>query len=363
MIHHRESHPISPPPKPRVVVVGAAGYAGAEAVGILLRHGGVALVGLFGSNRHAERAQRFDELFPRYRGWTDLTVRAATVEGILNAAPDAVLLATPHEASHDLAPTLRAKGIVVLDLSAAFRLRDPSAYPAHYGFTHGHTDALAGAVYGLAELNRDAIAQADLIAVPGCYPTSVILAMSPIVRAGLLDGTPIIVDSTSGVSGAGRTPALKSMLCEVSQQPYGVFSHRHEPEMIQEVGCDVVFTPHLGPYDRGILSTIHAQLRDGVSEQAVRSVLAQQYDHEPFVRVLDAGQWPTVAAVEGTNQCDIALAVDDRRRHLIVSTAIDNLVKGAAGQAVQCLNIRFGLPESWGLARHLSEGAREAALS
>ncbi|MSR28901.1 MAG: N-acetyl-gamma-glutamyl-phosphate reductase [Phycisphaerales bacterium] len=336
----------------RVAIVGATGYAGAEAVGLLLRHPGVDLVALFGSSRNTESVRRFDTIYPRYRGWTDLEVRAATIDAIVESGAQAVFLATPHEASHDLAPALLAAGFIVFDLSAAFRLRDNSAYRRYYGFEHAHSELLARAVYGLAELNRAAIAEASLIAVPGCYPTSVILPLAPLVRAGLLAATSIIVDSTSGVSGAGRTPALKSMLCEVSQQPYGVLAHRHEPEMIQEVGADIVFTAHLGPYDRGILSTIHATVRDGVGEDEIRDALNHQYAREPFVRVLAAGEWPSVGAVESTNQCDIALAVDTRRRHLIVASAIDNLVKGAAGQAVQCLNIRCGYPESWGIARH-----------
>ncbi len=337
-------------PRRRCVVVGAAGYSGAEVVGILLKHSGVEVVGLFGSASRADHPPRFDQLFPRFRGWTNLHVHAATVEAILALTPDAVFLATPHEASHDLAPALCAAGITVLDLSAAFRLRDPAAYPKHYAFTHAHTDLLTRAVYGIAELNRDAIAQAQLIAVPGCYPTSVVLALRPLIEAALADSTPIIVDSTSGVSGAGRSLALKSLFCEVSQQPYGVFSHRHQPEMAQESGGDIIFTPHLGPFERGILSTMHVTLRAGVTEADVRAVLTARYAHEPFVTLLPAGEWPSVAAVEGSNRCDIALAVDPARRHLIICSALDNLLKGAAGQAVQCFNIRFGFSETLGFA-------------
>ncbi|MSQ90048.1 MAG: N-acetyl-gamma-glutamyl-phosphate reductase [Phycisphaerales bacterium] len=334
----------------RAVVVGAAGYSGAEVVGILLRHPGVEVVGLFGSAARSENPQRFDQIFPRFRGWTDLKVHAASIEAICALKPDAVFLAVPHEASHDLAPALLAAGITLLDLSAAFRLRDPDDYPKHYGFAHAHPAWLQSRVYGIAELNRDAIRRAQLIAVPGCYPTSVILPMRPLWDAGVLEAAPIIVDSTSGVSGAGRALALKSLFCEVSQQPYGVFKHRHQPEIAQEVGSDVIFTPHLGPFDRGILSTIHATLKHGVGESAIRQILSARYNCEPFVTILDAGAWPSVAAVSGSNRCDIQLAVDESRRHLIVCSAIDNLIKGAAGQAVQCLNIRFGLGETTGFA-------------
>ncbi len=334
----------------RVVVVGAAGYSGAELVGLLLRHSEVDLVGLFGSSARADHAQRFDQIFPRFRGWTDLSVHAATTDAILALKPHAVFLATPHEASHELAPTLCAAGITVFDLSAAFRLREAAAYPKHYGFTHRHVDLLQRAVYGIAELNRVEIEQAQLVAVPGCYPTSVILPLRPLVEAGFTADAPVIVDSTSGVSGAGRSLALKSLFCEVSQQPYGVFSHRHQPEMAQETAADIIFTPHLGPFDRGILSTIHVTLQPHIDEAAVRTLLFERYKSSACVTVLGSGEWPSVAAVEGSNRCDIGLAVDAARRHLIICSALDNLLKGAAGQALQCFNIRFGFHDSLGFS-------------
>ncbi len=341
---------LSPFNRCRAVVVGAAGYSGAEIVGILLQHEAVDVVGLFASASRAENVLRFDQLFPRFRGWTDLNVHSTSVTEILALEPDVVFLATPHEASHDLAPVLCAQGITVFDLSAAFRLRDQAAYPKHYGFSHAHPQWLEKAVYGIAELNRTAISKAQLIAVPGCYPTSVVLALRPLVDAELLASTPIIVDSTSGVSGAGRSPALKSLFCEVSQQAYGVFTHRHQPEMIQETHADVIFTPHLGPFDRGILSTIHATLRPNIGESHIRETLCAQYASEPFVTILKAGDWPSVSAVQATNRCDIGLAVDPTRNHLIISSAIDNLIKGAAGQAIQCMNIRFGFAETEGFS-------------
>ena len=345
----------------RVALVGAAGYAGAEAVTMLLRHPNVELCGLFGSEGKSGGGARIDALHPRLRGWTDLCVEASSEGAIRACQPDAVLLATPHEASESLAPALCRAGIVVLDLSAAFRLRDPQAYPTHYGFAHGHPDLLAEAVYGLAELNAAAISSARLIAVPGCYPTSVALALRPLVECGLLEGRTVIVDSTSGVSGAGRSPSLRSLFCEVSQSPYGVLSHRHQPEMAQETGADILFTPHIGPYDRGILSTIHATLREGVAERDVRACLAARYRGRSFVRLLPEGTWPSVAAVERTNFCDIQVAVDAARRHLVACSAIDNLVKGAAGQAVQCLNIRFGLDERLGIDERFAERLRAEA--
>ena len=334
----------------RISIVGAPGYAGAAIVEILLAHPEAEIASLHGSDRRAggEAAPRFHELFPRFTGRCERPVTPVDAEALIASRPDAVFLATPHEASHDLAPRLVGAGIVTLDLSAAFRLSDPAAYPRHYGFPHLHADLLAKAAYGLAELNAEAIAAADLIAVPGCYPTSVILAVRPLVDAGLLrNDLPVIVDATSGVSGAGRKPEVKSLFCEVSMQPYGVFKHRHEPEMCEHAGTAVSFTPHLGCWDRGILSTIHAFLAPGITEADVRAALATRYAGEPFVKILPAGSFPAVADVERSNRCHLGLAVRDG--HLIVASAIDNLVKGAAGQAVQCLNLRFGLPRTLGL--------------
>jgi N-acetyl-gamma-glutamyl-phosphate reductase len=238
----------------------------------------------------------------------------------------------------------------VLDLSGGFRLRDAALYPKVYGFEHGHPELLETAVYGLPELNRAQIASARLVAVPGCYPTSAILPLAPLVRAGAVArGTRPIIDSTSGVSGAGRTPTAKTHFCEISLQPYNVLKHRHNPEIDLHAGVPVVFTPHLGAFDRGILSTIHVELSEGWNAARVGATLRGAYGAEPFVRLRAPDQWPSVGAVRETNFCDIGWAVDEPRRHLIVVSAIDNLVKGAAGQAIQCMNIVCGLPETLGL--------------
>jgi len=333
----------------RIAVVGAPGYAGAELLDLLFAHPEAEVLSLHGSDRRAGGTPpRIDELFPRFVGRCALPVTPVDADALVAARPDAVFLATPHEASHDLAPRLVAAGIVTLDLSAAFRLSDRAAYPLHYGFAHAYPELLSRAVYGLPELHAAAIAAADLIAVPGCYPTSVILPLRPLVEAGFLRADlPVIVDATSGVSGAGRKAELKSLFCEVSQRPYGVFAHRHEPEMREHAGCAVSFTPHLGPFDRGILSTIHAFLQGGVGEAEVRATLERRYADEPFVRILPAGAFPAVGDVARSNRCHVGLAVRDG--HLIVASAIDNLLKGAAGQAVECLNLRFGLPRTLGL--------------
>lgn len=347
----------------RVCVAGAGGYSGAETIGLLLAHPGVELVGLFGSDRRAAgaAADRFDSLFPRFRGATDLRVEPASIESILSRSPAAVFLATPHEASQELVPALLAARVVVFDLSAAFRLRDPSLYPLHYGGAHPHPELLAAAVYGLPEIHRDSIATASLVACPGCYPTSVILPIAPLARAGLLrPGSPLIVDSASGVSGAGRAAALKSHFCEVSFQPYGVLRHRHGPEMTQECGTEVLFTPHLMALDRGIVSTIHPVLAAGAAAADVRRMIESAYAGEPFVRVLPEGLWPSIDAVAHTNHCDIAVGSDASGRHVVICSAIDNLVKGAGGQAVQAFNIRFGFDQALGLP---GGGSRPATRS
>jgi N-acetyl-gamma-glutamyl-phosphate reductase len=337
----------------RCAVIGAPGYSGAEVVSILCEHPGAEIVGLFGSEQRGgagEAAQSLGDIFPRFRGVCELPVQAASIEAIVACEPDAVFLATPHAVSHDLAPQLVKQGMTVFDLSGAFRLSDPALYPAHYGFEHAHTDALASAVYGLPELNRVAIAGASLIAVPGCYPTSAILALAPLARAGAIaPGRTPIVDSVSGVSGAGRKPTMRTLFCEVSMQPYDVLHHRHNPEIDEHAGVPVIFTPHLGPYDRGILSTSHIDLAVGWDANRIAGEYRAAYEDEPFVRLLPSGRWPSVSAVTRTNFCDIAFAVDEQRRHLIVVSAIDNLVKGAAGQAVQCFNIRWGMPETTAL--------------
>ena len=334
----------------RTVIVGAPGYSGGELASILLRHPRAEIVGLFGSAKRGEGGtpQSIADLHPRLRGRLDRPVLSADPASITALKPDAVYLATPHEASMDLTGAL-ADSSRVFDLSGAFRL-GAADYPPHYGFTHQRPDLLARAVYGLPELNRDAITAANLVAVPGCYPTSAILPLAPLAKAGAIHpGTRPIVDSVSGVSGAGRSPAAKTSFCEVSLQPYNVLKHRHAPEIERHSGTPVVFTPHLAAFDRGILSTIHVQLADGWTGQRIGDTLRAAYSAERFIRLLPADTWPSIAAVRATNFCDIGWACDEPRRHLIIVSAIDNLVKGAAGQAVQCMNIRFDLPEHLGL--------------
>jgi len=340
----------------RIAIVGAGGYSGAELVNILLRHPRAEIVGLFGSSKRDEGPQQLlEDIFPRFRGRLKLPVTAAEPGAIAALKPDAVFLATPHEASEALASPLLKTGACVLDLSAAFRFRDAGVYPLHYGFAHTHPDLLATAVYGLPELFRSQLPSAKLIAVPGCYPTSAILPLAPLVREGAIAKDSHgrlrrpIIDATSGVSGAGRSAKVGSLFCEVSLQPYGVLKHRHQPEIDTYAGVETVFTPHLGSFDRGILSTIHVELASDWTAEKVRTLYEKTYAHERFVRLCAPGIFPAIADVCGSNYCDFGWALDEKHGHLIIASAIDNLVKGAAGQAVQAMNARFGLDEGWGL--------------
>lgn len=342
----------------RIAIVGAGGYTGEQLVSILLRHPAARIVGLFGSGRDGA-AKRLEHVAPRLAGAGLPAIEQADPDAIAAVRPDAVFLCTPHEASAHLAPELVSRDIITLDLSGAFRL-SPDETAEVYGFGHGDPVLASQAVYGLPELNRGAIAEAPLIAAPGCYPTAAILALAPLARAGALRrGSLTVIDATSGASGAGRAPSARTSFCEVSLAPYGVLNHRHQPEIARHTGlADVLFTPHIAPYDRGILATIHVELEGGWDAARVGEAYSIAYEKERFVRLLTAsGRWPSVGAVRDTNCCDIAWAVDERRRphHAIIFSAIDNLVKGAAGQAVQCMNLRLGLPEEQGLDHRMAD--------
>lgn len=331
-----------------VAIVGVGGYTGQEALRLVLGHPRLELAGLFGSSESAGKA--VGEVAPVFRGQVDEVIRETSARGIAESGAELVVLATPHELSMRLAPELLELGLAVFDLSGAFRLSDADLYPKYYGFTHERTDALREAVYGLPELAGESLRGARLVSLPGCYATSVIVPVSPLARAGLLEASrPVVVDAVSGVSGAGRGASARTSFCEVSQSPYGVGFHRHTPEMAQYTGADVVFTPHLGPYDRGIVSTIHTDLKEGVDRARVMGVLEGAYGEQPFVRLLGAEQWPSVGTVRLTNMIEIGVFVDEGRGHLIVVSAIDNLLKGASGQAIQAINVRQGWDQRLGL--------------
>jgi N-acetyl-gamma-glutamyl-phosphate reductase len=270
---------------------------------------------------------------------------------------DLIFTALPHKAAMEVVPTFLALGKQVVDLSADYRLHDPLVYGQWYE-PHLNPELLPRAVYGLPELRREEIAAADLVANPGCYPTSIILGLAPLLKNGLIDPATIIADSKSGVTGAGRSAKVDNLYCEVNEgfKAYGVGGvHRHIPEIEQELsllagqGVVITFTPHLVPMDRGILSTVYAMPKKGVTAAQLQSIYEEHYDGEAFVRVLPQGSLPSTGFVRGSNFCDIGLTVDKRTGRIIIVSALDNLVKGASGQAVQNMNIVCDFPETMGL--------------
>lgn len=329
------------------LIVGASGYTGAELAAYLRRHPEINIAGLMVSAQSADAGKIFSDLHPQLKGLVDLPLQPLTDVAEAAKGIDVVFLATAHEVSHDLAPQFLAAGCVVIDLSGAFRVDQAEFYTQYYGFTHQHGDLLKQAVYGLAEWNADKIKHTQLIAVAGCYPTASQLALKPLVEAGLLDELQWpVINAVSGVSGAGRKASMTTSFCEVSLQPYGVFTHRHQPEISTHLGIPVIFTPHLGNFPRGILATITCKLKDGVSESDINRAFYNAYHNKPLVRVYEKGL-PALKSVVGQPFCDIGFAVDGR--HIIVVAAEDNLLKGATAQAVQCMNLRFGFNETQSL--------------
>lgn len=325
----------------RVAVVGATGYAGQELVRLLARHPRATLTGAFATG--TDGAPR--RLPALARLW-DGEIEAYALDRVAGRA-DAAFLALPDQAAAAAAPALVAAGLRVFDLSGAFRLADPAArrrwYPAA-------PDPLPpGTAYGLTEHHRDAIAAARLVACPGCYPTAALLALGPLAAAGVLDGDAII-DAKSGLSGAGRTPSERTHFSENhgSAAAYGVFSHRHTAEIEQQLGRPVTFVPHLVPLDRGILETIYVRVTPGTTEDGIAAVFEHAYARAPFVR-LTGDRLPEIKHVAWTNFCDIGWRLEPGGRRLVLVACLDNLVKGAAGQAVQNLNVAWGFDERTGL--------------
>ena len=324
----------------RVAVAGATGYAGQELVRILARHPAVTLTAAMSSG-----ATSTPRPMPALARIWDGTVVPLDVER-LAADADVVFLALPEAASAELAPALIERGRRVIDLSGAFRIRDDADRLRWYPAT---TALPAGTAYGFSERNKAAIQAARLVSNPGCYPTAALLALQPLADAGLLNGS-IVIDAKSGVSGAGKTPSDRTHFSENhgSVAAYGVFSHRHTAEIEQELTSAVTFVPHLVPLDRGILETIYTSLRPGTTEAQVTETLERAYADAPFVR-LTGSTLPEIKHVAHTNFCDIGWKVDEARGRAVLVAVIDNLVKGAAGSAVQNLNIMLGLDERTGL--------------
>lgn len=337
----------------KVAVVGASGYTGVELIRLLDRHPGV-VISCVTSEQNAGKP--LSSIFPSLRGRCDLILEALDPAAIA-AKSDLVFTALPHQAAMAVVPALLAAGKKVVDLSADYRLHDPAVYGAWYA-PHLNPELLAEAVFGLPEVRREAIRTARLVANPGCYPTSIILGLKPLLEEGLIDLNSIIADSKSGTSGAGRSAKVDSLYCEVNDsfKAYGVGGvHRHIPEIEQELSVlagqalTITFTPHLVPMDRGILSTIYATPLRKLSTEALLELYATTYRDEPFVRVLPKGLFPATGFVKGSNFCDIGLVFDERTNRIVIVSAIDNLVKGASGQAIQNMNLICGFPETAGL--------------
>jgi len=302
----------------------------------------------------AECGRRVDELFPNLRGHYELAFSNPDVKAL--TACDIVFFATPHNVAMNLVPELLAAGTRVIDLSADYRIRDARLWSQWYGEPHASPELLSLAVYGLPEVNREQIVGAQLVACPGCYPTSVQLGFIPLLAKGLVDPGQLIASSASGVSGAGRQAKIDNLLSEVSDsfKAYAVGGHRHLPEIEQGLSdvagtaARVTFVPHLLPIVRGIHSTLYAQLCEPVED--LQTVYESFYADEPFVDVLPAGVFPQTRTVKGSNRCQISVARPQNRDTVVIMVVVDNLVKGASGQAIQNMNIMLGLPEGMGLA-------------
>ena len=331
----------------RVAVVGATGYAGAELTAILARHRGVELVGLYSSTGGASG--------PVTPSAPTLVAQPFTLEALLDQSPDVTFLATPNEVSATLAPQLLDRGIQVIDLSGAFRLGEAALYPAWYGFAHERPALLDEAVYGLTEWCNGELKSARLVANPGCYPTSILLALRPLTYVIDRD-QPVICDSKSGVSGAGKKSDAAWSFAELygNFKAYGVGHHRHEPEIRQGLRlgdrAPLVFVPHLLPTFRGILSTMHVAFVRPLTSEEVAAAYARAYSNAPLVRVLPAGELPELKNVVNTPRCDIGYTLIQGGRRAVIVSVIDNLLKGAASQAVQNFNRMCGFAETEALA-------------
>jgi N-acetyl-gamma-glutamyl-phosphate reductase len=336
----------------KAAIFGASGYTGQELTRLLSGHPGVKLIAVT-SRRFA--GQPVSEVFPSLQGLTSLKYQNATPAQISSLC-DVVFLALPHGVSMNIAPEFIRKGKKVIDLSADYRLRDIKTYETWYA-KHSSAKLIKDAVYGIPELYRQKIKKTKLIANPGCYPTSIILGLAPALKKKLIEVSTIIADSASGVSGAGREPLTGSLFCEVDGgfKAYKVGKHRHLPEIEQELNAlagkkfAISFTPHLLPVKRGILSTIYAKLKKDITLSELHSLYSSFYAKEKFVRICPEGAYPNISSVCGSNYCDIGLAVDTRTKRVIIMIAIDNIIKGAAGQAVQNMNLMCGFKEDTGL--------------
>ncbi len=335
----------------RVAILGASGYTGAELLRLLLRHPRIRIVALTADRKAGEG---IETVFPQFLGY-DLP-RLVSIKDVDFSGVDAVFCALPHGTTQEVIAALPAH-LKIVDLSADFRLTGLDDYAKWYGHEHRAPDLQQEAVYGLTEINRAAIAKARLVANPGCYPTSAMLPLIPLLRAGQIETADIVIDAKSGVSGAGRALKEGSLFCEAAEgiHAYGVGSHRHAPEIEQELSIAagqpvlVNFTPHLMPMNRGMLASIYVKLKGGANADDLRATLAETYAGEAFVKVVPKGVSPQTRHVRGSNLAHIGVFADRLPGRAMIFSVIDNLMKGASGQAVQNFNVQFGLPETMGV--------------
>ncbi len=340
----------------KTAIVGASGYTGMELLRLLLSHPGVELTAV---TSRQEAGKALGSVFPRFQNapGSDLTFIAPDPDAIAATGAQAAFLALPHGVAAEIARALLARGLRVIDLSADFRLHDAAVYEEFYGHAHPATDLLGDAVYGLPEVRAEKIRAAKLVASPGCYPTSILLPLLPLLREKLIDPATIVANSMSGVSGAGRKADLSLLFCECNEsaRAYGVPKHRHLSEIEQELGIAagekviISFIPHLIPVNSGIVTTTTAKLRGGVTPDCIGKALENAYATQPFVRLLGRGGCADSKNVTRTNFIDIGWQTDPRTGRVLLMSAEDNLGKGAGGQAVQSFNLMFGLSETAGL--------------
>lgn len=334
-------------------IIGSTGYAGAELVRLLMQHKH-AEIKWYGSRSYIDK--KYYEVFQNMFEIVDDKCLDDNMEELSNSV-DVIFTATPQGLCASLVNEEVLKKVKIIDLSADFRIKDVNIYEKWYGIEHKSPQFIEEAVYGLCEINREKIKGARLIANPGCYPTCSVLSIYPMAKEGIIDTDTIIIDAKSGTSGAGRGAKVNNLYCEVNEniKAYGVTTHRHTPEIEEQLsyacGREVVlnFTPHLTPMNRGILVTAYASLKKSVSYEEIKAVYDKYYKEEKFVRVLDKGVCPETRWVEGSNYVDVNFQIDERTNRIIMMGAMDNLVKGAAGQAVQNMNLIFGLEETEGL--------------
>ena len=338
--------------KTRVGIIGATGYTGVELLRLLLHHPEVEVTALT-SQKYA--GLPIDQVFPSVMKYLQLKCEELNLDQV-SKKTDFIFTAVPHKTAMETVPSFVQRGKKVVDLSADFRLQDPAVYERWYQ-KHTAPELLKESVYGLPELHRKKIREAKIVGNPGCYPTGALIGLIPLVEKGMISLESIVIDSKSGVSGAGRDVVLESLFCELNEgvRAYKIFEHRHTPEIEQELSqlvqkkVNVTFVPHLIPIDRGILTTLYVILAKKMKTEEVLNIFERYYEKEPFVRICQKGKIPNTKNVRGSNYCDIGVKVNEGDGRLVVVTAIDNLVKGASGEAVQNMNIMLGYPETMGL--------------